>query len=142
MRIASIVVLAATIGLTAACGDSKADQAPAPSAAEPAASAPAAASISAEARAEAKQVFDTRCFACHGAGGQGDGPASAGLNPKPRDLADPGWQGEVTDEHIEKIIMYGGAAVGRSPAMPANPDLASKPEVISALRELVRELGR
>jgi hypothetical protein len=38
--------------------------------------------------------------------------------------------------------MYGGAAVGRSPTMPGNPDLMSKPEVVRALVAHVRGLAR
>jgi hypothetical protein len=37
----------------------------------------------------------------------------------------------VTDEQIKKTVLYGGAAVGKSPAMPANPDLDGKPELDS-----------
>jgi hypothetical protein len=32
--------------------------------------------------------------------------------------------------------------VGKSPAMPANPDLMSKPAVVEALRALVRGFGQ
>jgi mono/diheme cytochrome c family protein len=90
---------------------------------------------------EAEEIYKTRCTTCHGPAGKGDGPAAAALNPKPRDLGDPAWQKSVTDEHIEKIILGGGPAVGKSPLMPANPDLASKPDVVKALRVLVRNLG-
>ena len=38
------------------------------------------------------------------------------------------------------IIKFGGAAVGKSPAMPPNPDLVAKAEVVTALREHVRSL--
>lgn len=89
---------------------------------------------------EAQGIFTTRCVTCHGAEGAGDGAASAGLNPRPRNFQDDDWQSSVTDEHIERIIQYGGAAVGKSPAMPANPDLTGKPEVVSALREHIRSL--
>jgi mono/diheme cytochrome c family protein len=33
-----------------------------------------------------KNIFQTTCTACHGADGKGDGPASTGLNPPPRDF--------------------------------------------------------
>jgi mono/diheme cytochrome c family protein len=94
------------------------------------------------ARAEAQEIFKTRCTPCHGATGGGDGPASAGLTPPPRNFHDKAWQSAVTDDHIEQIIQYGGAAVGKSPAMPSNPDLMSKPEVVAALREYIRNLGK
>lgn len=74
---------------------------------------------------------------CHGASGAGDGPASAGLTPKPAAFSSAEWQAKVSDEHIEKIIAYGGMAVGKSAAMPPNPDLDGKP-VIPALRVLIR----
>lgn len=96
---------------------------------------------SSAAMSEAQQIFSTRCVTCHGAEGAGDGAASAGLTPRPRNFQDDSWQTSVTDEHIERIIQYGGAAVGKSPAMPANPDLTSKPEVVSALREHIRSLS-
>ena len=100
----------------------------------------AAPAPAADAAKEAQEIYAGRCTPCHGAKGAGDGAASAGLTPKPRNFGDPAWQASVTDEHIEKIIHYGGAAVGKSPAMPANPDL-SDPAVLAALRAHVRSLG-
>jgi len=90
------------------------------------------------AKKEAQEIFATRCTPCHGPSGAGDGPGSAGLTPKPRNFTDPEWQKSVDDNHIETIIKFGGAAVGKSPAMPSNPDLMAKPEVVSALRQVVR----
>jgi len=55
-------------------------------------------------------------------------------------LRDVAWQESVTDEHLTKIIKFGGAAVGRSPTMPGNPDLIAKPEVVAALVEHIRSL--
>ena len=106
-----------------------------------AAAAAPALKISDAARQEAQQMFSTRCSVCHGKTGRGDGPASAGLTPSPRNYHDKTWQASVTDDQIEKAIVYGGAAVGRSPAMVANPDLGGKPEVVAALREVVRAFG-
>lgn len=100
--------------------------------------APAAAPGAAEA---AREIYATRCVTCHGATGAGDGPGSAALDPPPRDFRDAAWQSSVDDAHIEQIIQYGGAAVGRSPAMPGNPDLAAKPEVVAELRAYVRSLA-
>lgn len=42
--------------------------------------------------AKGKTLFAAQCVACHGASGQGDGPAAAGLNPKPRNFTQKsGW---------------------------------------------------
>lgn len=90
----------------------------------------------------AKEVFDSRCGACHGTSGKGDGPGAAALNPKPRNYTDKSWQASVTDEQIKKTILYGGAAVGKSPIMPASPDLDSKPEVLDGLVQIVRNFGK
>ena len=98
--------------------------------------------IAPEAKKEAEEIFSGRCTPCHGPEGRGDGPASAGLTPKPRNFGDRTWQKSVSNEHIENIIQYGGAAVGKSPAMPPNPDLVAKPAVIKALRAHIRTLGR
>lgn len=91
---------------------------------------------------EAKAMYTNRCVTCHGQTGRGNGPGAANLNPKPRAFGDPEWQKSVTDEEIEKVIVYGGAAVGKSPAMAANPDLAAKPELVKALRAVVRSFAR
>lgn len=92
-------------------------------------------------QARAKELFQQRCVPCHGATGHGDGPASATLNPKPRKFADPAWQASVTDDYLEKIIKNGGAAVGKSPAMPSNPDF-NDPNVVIGLRTVVRGFGQ
>lgn len=133
--------------LLVGCQDKK-ETAAAPAPAKPApapAPAPTPAAPTAEVKtaatpdlAAAKEIFNTRCFACHGMEGKGDGPGAAGLDPKPRNYSDKAWQASVTDEQIEKIIKLGGVAVGKSPAMPPNPDLEDKPQVIAGLRAMVR----
>jgi mono/diheme cytochrome c family protein len=102
--------------------------------------APETVPITAAARKEAAELFASRCVACHGPTGEGNGPASGGLSPKPRNFHDATWQASVANAHLDRIIQYGGAAVGKSPAMPPNPDMAGKPEVVAALREHIRSL--
>lgn len=97
--------------------------------------------VSPEAKAEAETVWQTRCTTCHGAAGRGDGPAAVALTPKPRDFSVAAWQASVTDEHLNKVVVGGGQAVGLSMMMTANPDLASKPEVVKALVAHVRSLS-
>jgi cytochrome c553 len=90
---------------------------------------------------EAREAFATRCASCHGTEGKGNGPASATLNPKPRNYSDKAWQKTVTDEQIKKTIVMGGAAVGKSPIMPASPDLEMNPQMLDGLVALVRQFG-
>ena len=120
------------------------DAAPAESkAAEPAAApAPAPApEPAADPVAAAKDIYTNRCTVCHGVTGKGDGDGSAALDPKPRDFTSAEWQSSVTDEHLKKIIVYGGIAVQKAPTMPANPDLDAKPEVVAELVKLIRGLA-
>jgi len=111
-------------------------------AAEPAPAPEPAAEPASDPVAEADEIFQSRCTVCHGEGGKGDGPGSAALDPKPRDFTSDEWQASVTDEHIQKIIVYGGSAVGKAPTMPANPDLDAKPEVVAELVKHVRSLAK
>lgn len=104
----------------------------------PAEAAPAAPVAAASAPTDPKELFKTRCVMCHGESGKGDGPASAALTPKPRDYTDTVWQKSVTDEQIKKAITGGGAAVGKSPLMPGQPDLSNNPAALDGLVKLIR----
>ncbi|HEY3664542.1 MAG TPA: cytochrome c [Polyangiaceae bacterium] len=88
---------------------------------------------------EARKLFNTKCITCHGDHGAGDGPNAASLDPKPRAFGDAKWQDSVTDDQIKKTIVEGGPAVGKSAAMSANPELADKPEELTALVKIVRD---
>ena len=90
---------------------------------------------------EARHTFNTLCATCHGQSGTGDGPGAATLNPKPRNYTDKAWQASVTDDQIRKIILEGGAAVGKSQMMPPSPQFKDKPAVIDELVKIVRSFG-
>jgi hypothetical protein len=47
----------------------------------------------------------------------------------------------VSDEQITKIIRFGGPAVGKSPVMPANPDLVDRGAIVAALTGKLRSFG-
>ena len=86
----------------------------------------------------AKTIFATRCVTCHGFGGRGDGPTGSVLTPRPRDFTSVAWQKATPDEDLRKIIARGGAAVGKSPLMPANPDFADNRPVLDEVVKMVR----
>jgi mono/diheme cytochrome c family protein len=133
-------MLLVAVGLFAAsCKKEKQEATPSETAAT--AAAPAAAPAAGPA-IQARQIFQTRCTVCHGADGQGTGPGAAALNPKPRNYTNAEWQKSVTDEDLKKIIVGGGSAVGKSPSMPANMDLESKPEVVDELVKIIRGFKR
>ncbi len=94
------------------------------------------------AKGAAIMIFKTRCVLCHGVDGAGNGPASATLNPKPRNYKDPKWQDSVDDKKLAEIIVKGGKAAALSAAMPPNPDLAAKPEVVAELVKMIRSFRK
>lgn len=88
----------------------------------------------------AQQFFSSRCAACHGPQGRGDGAAAAGLSPRPRDFADRSWHARATDEHLRRLLVGGGAAVGLSAMMPPSPELATDGALRDALVDVVRAM--
>ena len=88
-------------------------------------------------RQRAMSVFAARCALCHGVSGEGDGPSSASLNPKPRRFSDALWQASVSDDQIKQVILMGGGARKLSTLMLPSPDLKDKPE-LDALVAFIR----
>ncbi len=124
-------LLVTVVALFLATGCSKPDPAPTTKAtAHPASTAPTTAAV------DPHELYVSRCAPCHGTLGKGDGPAAGALTPKPRNYTDATWQASVKDDDIKKTILYGGAAVGKSPSMPANPDLEGKPELDGLLAQV------
>jgi len=137
------LLIGLSLGIVGISGCTSKDAAPAePKAAEPVPAPTPAAEPAADPVAEAAEIYQNRCTVCHGITGKGDGDGSAALDPKPRDFTSPEWQSSVTDDHLQKIIVYGGAGVGKAPTMPANPDLDAKPEVVAELVKYVRDLAK
>jgi mono/diheme cytochrome c family protein len=85
----------------------------------------AAAAPTGDAIGAGKQIFMQVCVPCHGPEGHGDGPASAALNPKPRNLTDAAYMTPLNDRYLFEIISRGGIAVGKSPQMPAQTSLTA-----------------
>lgn len=88
-----------------------------------------------------KKTYETYCVACHGLDGKADGAAALAMNPKPRNFTDKAWQGKVSDEHIEKVIKDGGAAVGLSATMAPWGAVVQGDE-LKALVLYVRHFGK
>jgi cytochrome c553 len=91
---------------------------------------------------DARDTFNTRCATCHGIEGKGNGPAAAALNPKPRNYTDKSWQKSVSDDQIRSTIIMGGSAIGKSPIMPASPDLENNPDTLNGLVAIIRDFGK
>ena len=54
-----------------------------------------------------------RCALCHGADGRGDGVASKGLNPKPRNFHDQAYMSSRTDTQLLEVIHKGKGVMPR-----------------------------
>jgi mono/diheme cytochrome c family protein len=87
-----------------------------------------------------EEIFQTRCFVCHGRTGVGDGPSAQGLGAHVRDLTVPDWQNASTDASIAQVIRNGAKAIGGNPAMPPNPDLSDAQ--IQSLVRYIRQLRK
>jgi hypothetical protein len=67
---------------------------------------------------------------------------AAQLNPKPRNYTDPNWQASITDDEIKKIIVVGGAGVGKSNSMPPNEGLKGNTAVLDGLVKIIRGFAK
>lgn len=56
-------------------------------------------------------VYDSLCLSCHGIYGRGDGTLTSTLPTAPRDLSDPSFQKQVTNEELFLIISDGKGAM-------------------------------
>ncbi|HUI31153.1 MAG TPA: cytochrome c [Candidatus Acidoferrales bacterium] len=78
--------------------------------------------------ARGEQLFKVNCSSCHGTDGKGDGPASANLNPKPRDFhSTAGWKnGRLLSQMFKTVAegIPGSAMVSFSATFPASDRLA------------------
>jgi len=100
--------------------------------------------------AEGKKTYDLLCWICHGVSGGGNGPASPGIDPPPRnfnlgefkfDADKDGVTG--TDEDLFLVIRKGGASFGGNPVMVNWPSLsdAEVANVIAYIRTLETSRG-
>jgi len=92
-----------------------------------------------EAAFSAPQMFGLVCASCHGAAGDGTGPAGAALNPPPANFTDPAFWSTRDRERIVTVIREGAAAVGGSPLM-VGWSASFTPEQIEQLADHVMSL--
>ena len=74
-----------------------------------------------------KRLFNANCASCHGESGRGDGPAAAGLNPRPANIARFARMPMASDAYLYWTIGEGGTPVGS--AMPPFKDVLSEEEI-------------
>jgi mono/diheme cytochrome c family protein len=82
-----------------------------------------------------KALFAVNCASCHGTTGQGNGPASAALNPKPRDFTSGFWRYGGGEARVVRTISEGspGTAMAAFTGIPLEDRFA--------LAHYVRSLG-
>jgi mono/diheme cytochrome c family protein len=83
--------------------------------------------------ARGKNLFKTYCSGCHGPEGLGDGPAAAGLNPKPPNLMK--MAGHHTDGDIAWKIENGKGAMPAWKGRLKEKDIWDLTNFIQSLRE-------
>ncbi len=87
-------------------------------------------------------IYLEHCAPCHGETGKGNGNYYAsGLEPRPRNFADPEFMKQVQDDYLFDVITKGTAAFGMSPFCPPWGETLGEEEkiknIISFLRTLV-----
>jgi len=80
------------------------------------------------------KIYAEKCSVCHGAGGRGDGPGGAALNPKPRDHTNGAYMNTRTDDQLLEVIRNGKGN------MPAWKTVLSDEEIHAVLKH-VRSLA-
>lgn len=71
-----------------------------------------------------RALFAANCSSCHGAGGGGDGPLAAALNPRPANFLDPARMDGLSPFRVYNTIRLGVPGTGM-PAFPKLPDKAA-----------------
>ncbi len=87
----------------------------------------------------APQMFGLVCASCHGAAGDGTGPAGAALDPRPANFTDPAFWATRDRARIVTVISQGATAVGGSPLM-VGWSASFTPEQIEQLADHVMSL--
>ncbi|MDH4228210.1 MAG: c-type cytochrome [Nitrospirota bacterium] len=88
---------------------------------------------------QGKQLFqDIGCNGCHGDGGNGQGPASAGMEPSPRNFTNGAWQAARADGELKYTIFHGADGT----AMIANEAMFEDPADVWHVVNFIRSLKK
>ena len=109
--------------------------------------------------AKGKELFEKNCTSCHGASGQGNGPAAGTMNPGPRNFTKPdGWTNGFDLASIYQTITSGVPATSMAPfdylpkqnrmalahyvqSLGGFPHGTGKPEALEALKKELAAAG-
>lgn len=80
------------------------------------------------------ETYKRQCVVCHGAKGEGDGPAAPALKPRPSDLTQSALVSELPDAELLEFLSKGRGS------MPGFSKILSK-EQLSAVVGVLRELN-
>jgi cytochrome c oxidase cbb3-type subunit 3 len=86
-------------------------------------------------------IYRVVCSQCHGVNGDGHGINARYLSVEPRNHSSKEEMGKLSDDHLRRVIRYGGTSVDKSALMPAWGGLFTDAEVddlVTYLRELSR----
>lgn len=78
-----------------------------------------------------KEIYKAYCAMCHGSKGKGDGPAAAGLTPRPANLSDSTRMARLSDDSLTRVVTTGRKAM---PAFGAILKLEELGEVLSHVK--------
>ncbi len=84
--------------------------------------------------------YQQYCASCHGADGRAETPMAKALNPQPANHADGAYMNALGDEHLFKVVKYGGSAVDRSPLMAPWGGTLSDEQIVDVIA-FVRSLA-
>jgi mono/diheme cytochrome c family protein len=93
---------------------------------------------SAESAARGEKVFVQRCSGCHGRKADGKGPNSVDISPRPRNLRNSAFVGDLSDRRIFESILYGVQGT----AMPPWIDYGLSQNDVGDMANFIRSINK
>lgn len=91
--------------------------------------------------AQGKELYLKHCAACHGAGGKGDGPAAAGMNPPPANFLDLDHSATYGPDEKYWIISNGSPETGM-PGFSDQMGLLDRWHLVNHILNLQKPTGK